>query len=114
VANPDRFESPGKAGQIDTVVEVVKEYAVQETLGPVKGAGKWLAFGAAGAACVGIGCALLVLGFLRMLQTESAKTFAGSWVTIAPYFFALIATLFVMTFAAWRISKKKTLQKGGR
>ncbi len=47
---------------IGEVVEFVKTYAKQETVGPLKGAGRWIAFGAAGAVCLGIGLSLLLLG----------------------------------------------------
>ncbi|HEX3088596.1 MAG TPA: hypothetical protein VHQ23_08060 [Ilumatobacteraceae bacterium] len=101
-------------GQISDVVELVKEYAQQETLGPIKGAGRWLGAGAAGAVLLGGGCALLVLALLRMIQNEFGKSFRGDWTHLLPYLFALIASVAVMGFAAWRISKKKTLQKESR
>ncbi len=110
---PDKDQSApkGDSGQISHVIDLVKDYARQETLGPIKGAGRWLAAGAAGAVLIGTGCVLLVLGALRMVQNEFGKSFRGSWVSLLPYLFAFIASLAVMGIAAWRISKKKTLQK---
>jgi hypothetical protein len=110
----DRPVSQGDPGSIGQVIDLVKEYAKQETLGPIKGAGRWLAAGVAGAFMLGTGCVLLVLGLLRMLQNEFGKSFRGSWMTMLPYLFAFVASLAIMGIAAWRISKKKTLQKGGR
>ncbi len=112
VPDKDKSISQGDSGSIGQVIDLVKEYARQETLGPIKGAGRWLAAGAAGAALLGTGCVLLVLGVLRMVQNEFGKSFRGSWVTMLPYLFAFVASLAVMAIAAWRISKKKTLQKG--
>ena len=109
----DKPVSQGDPGSIGQVIDLVKEYAKQETLGPIKGAGRWLAAGAAGAVLLGTGCVLLVLGVLRMMQNEFGKTFRGSWMTMLPYLVALVASLAVMGLAAWRISKK-TLQKGSR
>ena len=109
----DKPVSQGDPGSIGQVIELVKEYAKQETLGPIRGAGRWLAAGAAGAVLLGTGCVLLVLGVLRMLQNEFGRTFRGSWMTMLPYLIALVASLAVMGLAAWRISKK-TLQKGSR
>jgi len=100
-----RRDSP----DLGAVVDLVKDYAAQETLGPIRGAGKWLAMGAAGAALLGAGCVFLILGILRLVQTEFG--FSGSWTYLLPYLIALIATAIVMAIAAWRISKKKTLQK---
>jgi hypothetical protein len=112
VPDKDKSVSQGDPGSIGQVIDLVKEYARQETLGPIKGAGRWLAAGAAGALLLGAGCALLVLGVLRMVQNEFGKSFRGSWTTMLPYLFAFVASLAVMGVAAWRITKKKTLQKG--
>ncbi|MEY2554814.1 MAG: hypothetical protein QOC57_2674 [Ilumatobacteraceae bacterium] len=115
VADKDKLDSkPDTGGQISDVIDLVKDYARQETLGPIKGAGRWLAAGAAGALLLGTGCVLLVLGVLRLVQNEFGKSFRGSWTTMLPYLFALIASVLVIAFAAWRISKKKTLQKESR
>ena len=114
MADKDRSVSKGDAGSIGQVIDLVKEYARQETLGPIKGAGRWLAAGAAGAVLIGTGCVLLVLGALRMVQNEYGKSFRGSWVSLLPYLFALVVSVLVMAVAAWRISKKKTLQKERR
>ncbi|MEL6893357.1 MAG: hypothetical protein AAFP84_17325, partial [Actinomycetota bacterium] len=52
------------------VIEYVKSYAKQETIGPLKGAGRWLAFGAAGAFALGLGLMIVLLGVLRAAQVE--------------------------------------------
>ncbi|MBK5332861.1 MAG: hypothetical protein JJD93_12865 [Ilumatobacteraceae bacterium] len=108
----DKSVAQGDPGSIGQILDLVKEYARQETLGPIKGAGRWLAAGAAGAFLLGTGCVFLVLGVLRMVQNEFGKSFRGSWTTMLPYVFAFVASLAVMGVAAWRITKKKTLQKG--
>ena len=110
----DKPRAKSDSGQISEVIDLVKEYAQQETLGPIKGAGRWLGAGAGGAALLGGGCAFLVLGLLRMIQNEFGKSFQSGWTNLLPYLFALIASVLVMSFAAWRISKKKTLQKENR
>jgi hypothetical protein len=114
VPDKDRSASKEDPGSISQVIDLVKDYARQETLGPIKGAGRWLAAGAAGAVLLGTGCVFIVLGVLRMVQNEYGRSFRGSWVTMLPYVFAFVASLLVIGVAAWRISKKKTLQKGSR
>ena len=114
VPDKDIPSSRRDSADLASVVELVKDYAQQETLGPIKGAGKWLGMGAAGAALLGGGCVFLILGLLRMIQNEFGKSFQSPWVTMMPYAIALVATVLVMGFAAWRISKKKTLQKESR
>ena len=64
--------------------------------------------------CCSVVDAWLVLSLLRMIQNEFGKSFRGDWTYLLPYLFALIASVAVMAFAAWRISKKKTLQKENR
>ncbi len=114
VPEKDRSVSQRDSGQIGQVIDLVKEYARQETLGPIKGAGRWLAAGVAGAVLIGSGCVFLVLGVLRMVQNEFGRSFRGRWVSLLPYLFAFVVSVVVMGIAAWRISKKKTLQKERR
>ena len=99
-----RRESAG----IGDVVDLVKEYAKQETLGPLKGAGRWLALGSAGATCLGLGLVLVLLGVLRLLQTELDAFDGGfSWV---PYVIVLALCLGLTWVALSRV-KKATLGK---
>jgi hypothetical protein len=90
---------------IAELVELVKTYARQETLGPLRGAGRWLALGSAGAAVLGLGLTMLVLGLLRMLQTEwdSVTTGAMSWL---PYLIVLLVVVALLLITVTRISKK--------
>jgi len=64
--------------------ELVVAYARQETVEPIKGLGRYLAFGVAGSILVGTGLALGILALLRALQTETGTRFDEnlSW---APY-----------------------------
>ena len=114
VAKQDAPKSKANDGQLGEVIELVKGYARQETVGPLRGAGRWLAWGAAGAIMLGFGSVLIVLGLLRLVQHEFAPTFSGRWFSLLPYLFAFVASLAVIGVAAWRISKKKTLQKETR
>ena len=114
VPDKDKSVSQRDSGQIGQVFDLVKEYARQETLGPIKGVARWLAAGAAGAVLIGTGCVYLVLGALRLIQNEFGRSFRGTWVSLLPYLFAFVISLAVMGMAAWRISKKKTLQKERR
>ena len=93
-------------GQLGEAINLVKEYARQETLGPLRGAGRWLAFGAAGAVLLGFGSFLIILGILRVLQTDTGDTFTGRWMSLLPYLIALIAAGIVIGLAVSRIGKK--------
>jgi hypothetical protein len=98
---PERRDSTN----VGEVVDLVKDYARQETLGPLRGAGRWLAFGTLGAVLLAAGTSIVVLGVLRYVQTEHARTFAGKWVGLLPYVIALAISLTVIGVAASRIGK---------
>ena len=75
-SSPPTREEPTS---ISEVVDLVTAYAKQETLGPLKGAGRWLARGAAGAACLGLGpVAARRSAILRLVQTEWDRSAEGS------------------------------------
>lgn len=100
ISRPPRRES----ASVGEVVEFVKTYAKQETLGPLKGAGRWIAFGAAGALSLGLGLFLLLLGLLRLIQTEfdGLSTGGSSWV---PYLIVLAVCVALLGLTLSRINK---------
>ncbi len=89
---------------IGDVVDLVKTYAKQETLGPLKGAGRWLGLGAAGAVLLGLGLVIMLLGVLRLIQTEweRAATGALSWLA---YLLVLIVTVVLLFLVLKRINR---------
>ncbi|HEY8526116.1 MAG TPA: hypothetical protein VIL48_14190 [Acidimicrobiales bacterium] len=91
--------------------ELTKSYARQETIDPLKGVGRYLAYGVLGAVSLGLGVILLLLSGLRALQTETGSTFQGnlSWI---PYLIVLVVGAALIALALSRISQKK--QKGSR
>jgi hypothetical protein len=91
-AEPQETSLPAQAAQL---WDLVRAYAKQETIEPIKGLGRYAAMGVAGSAFLSIGLLLLVLGGLRALQTETGDTFDGSW-SWAPYLIALVATGIVL------------------
>lgn len=87
------------------LLDLVRAYAKQETIEPLKGIGRWLAFGLAGSLLLGTGLLLLAVGALRALQTETGDTFDGNW-SWAPYLIVLAACAVVIALVASRIGKK--------
>jgi len=85
--------------------ELVKAYAKQETMEPLRGAGRWLLFGVAGSMLLMLASISLTLAMLRVLQEETGSTFTGnlSWF---PYLATLVAAVVVIGLLAWRITKR--------
>lgn len=85
-------------------LHLVIEYVKQETLTPLKGLGRFLFFGIAGAVTLGAGLVLLLVALLRALQTETGGTFGGNlnWL---PYVIVGVAAMLVLGLAAWRVTK---------
>ena len=105
----DKIKAAEKEASVGDIVDYVKAYAVQETVGPLKGAGSWLGYGAAAALLLSFGIVLLLVGLLRMLQAEWERTADGnlSWL---PYLITLLVAVGVIALAISRI-KKATLYK---
>ena len=91
------------------VIEFVKAYAKQETVGPLKGAGRWLGFGAGAALAMGLGLMIVLLGVLRLLQRELDRLATGS-LSWAAYAITLVITLILLAITLLRV-KKSTLNK---
>lgn len=86
--------------------DLVRAYAKQETIGPLKGIGRFIAFGLAGSLLLGLGLVLLALGGLRALQTETGDTFDGNW-SWAPYLIVVVGCAAILGLLATRMGKKK-------
>ena len=86
------------------MIEYVKAYAQQETIGPLKGAGRWVGYGAAGAVSLGLGLSLVMLGLLRLIQAEWESLAEGgsSWI---PYVIVFGVTVALLLLTVLRINK---------
>ncbi|HVX22020.1 MAG TPA: hypothetical protein VHB02_11775 [Acidimicrobiales bacterium] len=85
-------------------VQLTIDYLKQETLGPLKGVGRFLAFGVLGSLALCVGVVLLLVGLLRLLQGETGTTFAGnlSWL---PYLIVSVVAAALIGLTIWRIAK---------
>ena len=90
---------------IGDVVDLIKAYARQETVDPLKGAGRWVGLGLAGSILLMIGGIALTLALLRFLQEEGGSWTTGnlSWL---PYLITFGALIVVIGALALRINKK--------
>jgi hypothetical protein len=87
------------------VFAFTRDYVRQETIDPLKGVGRYLAYGGIGVLLGSIGVILLMLALLRGLQTETGSTFQGnlSWI---PYLIVLVVAGACAGYAVTRISRK--------
>jgi hypothetical protein len=95
---------PDRPATIGGTIDLVKAYAEQETIGPLKGAARWLGMGIAGAITLALGLGLVLLGLLRLLQTEWTRSARGalSWVA---YAIVLIVCIGLIALAISRINR---------
>lgn len=93
--------------------QLVLTYVKQETIVPIKGLGRFVAFGIAGSALLSLGLLLWVLALLRALQTETGTRFTGnlSWL---PYVITLCGCAMVAGLAGRAIGshKRKARRRG--
>lgn len=107
VAQGHGVRSKGLSGLKDSGGELsrmVIDYIRQETLDPLKGLGRWIAFGVVGAVALAIGLVVLAVAFLRVLQTETGGVFAGnfSW---APYLICAVVVVLVAFIAVKAVTR---------
>lgn len=100
-----------KKSQDKTTVEIIndlwlliRDYAKQETLDPLRTLGQLFKWGIGGAICISLGVVLGVLGILRFLQTETGQHLTGSY-TWVQYAVGVLVTGIVMVLAARAITK---------
>ena len=104
---------PERLGVADTPQETIRElkdlviaYAKQETVDPLKGLARYVAYGVAGAALLGLGIMFLAIGLLRILQGESDNPhFTGNWSWV-PYAIVVVIVLAVAALS-WYVATKK-------
>ncbi|MFZ0170277.1 MAG: hypothetical protein WAL04_01220 [Acidimicrobiales bacterium] len=83
-------DSKSAASEVTDLIDLLKRYVLQETLGPLKTIGRTLGFGAAAAVMFGLGSLFALIGVLRVLETETGSTFTGDW-SWAPYGLTFLA-----------------------
>ncbi len=95
---------PTGSGQIGEVIDLVKTYAKQETLGPLKGIGRKIGWGLAGAFALGVSLFFVSLGLLRLVQTKIPRISHGAWSWV-PYLMIFVFCVLVTALALSRIAK---------
>jgi hypothetical protein len=110
VAVPQPSTGDDEKGMADVVGDLwvlLRDYARQETVDPLRNLQRFAAWGTVGSLVVGIGVTILVIGVLRLVQTETGTALTGtlSWV---PYVGALALS------ALGTVLSLKAIKKQGR
>jgi hypothetical protein len=89
------------------IVRVLRAYAMQELVDPIRGLGVYLAFGIGGAALAAIGSGLLLLGVLRCTQFEAPdKLDAIGRSSVVPYLIVVLLGAVTMALLVRRIPRE--------
>jgi hypothetical protein len=103
VPEPESKSIPQVASEL---IDLLKTYAKQETVDPLKRVGHFMKLGMPGALLATLGAVLLLMSLLRALQTETGSTFTGNWSWV-PYVFTLLAGVAIAGIAAMLITRKR-------
>lgn len=94
----DKSDDDGLVADVKGLATMLQDYAKQETLGPLKGAGRYIGFGVAGSFLLSIGAVFLLLAGLRALQTQTGTALTGNW-SFVPYFVMVVAAVAIIGLA---------------
>ena|ERR1700722_4151462 len=87
----------------DDAFQLTVDYLKQETVDPLRGLARFLYMGIAGAFFLAFGILLILLGILRLLQTETGTALTGNWSWV-PYAVVVVLGLGIIAIAVWRIT----------
>jgi hypothetical protein len=87
----------------DDAFQLTVDYLKQETIDPLRGLGRFLYMGILGSVFLAFGILLILIGILRLLQTETGSALTGdmSWV---PYAVVVLLGILVIAVAVWRVT----------
>lgn len=85
--------------EVTELIDLLKRYVVQETVGPLRTIGRTLGYGAGAAVMFGLGGVFVLIGLLRALESETGTTFRGDW-SWAPYGLTVLGGMIVLGLAA--------------
>jgi hypothetical protein len=87
----------------DDAFQLTVDYLKQETITPLKGLGRFLYMGIAGSFFLAFGFLMILIGILRLLQTETGTALYGNWSWV-PYAVVVVLGVGVILIAVWRIT----------
>ena len=101
----DQSDPTELPGHVQDLSKLVIAYVKQETLEPIKGLKRFVAWGLAGSVASSVGLIILFLGVLRLLQDE-VSAFRGH-LKFVPYVITMVLCALVAFSAVKAIGGKK-------
>jgi hypothetical protein len=87
----------------DDAFQLTVDYLKQEVVEPLRGLGRFLYMGILGSFFLAFGLLLILLGVLRLLQTETGTALDGDWSWV-PYAVVVVLGIAIIGVAALRIT----------
>ena len=103
-AGANKGEDKSPAEVVSDLWQLVKDYAKQETIDPLKGVARFVGFGLGGAILVSLGFVFITLAVLRGLQSWDTTFLQGTY-TFVPYIAAAVVDGVVIALAIRAIKK---------
>jgi|LauGreDrversion4_2_1035121.scaffolds.fasta_scaffold359646_3 hypothetical protein len=98
-----------KAPSLGEMYDLLRDYVKQETLDPIRGAGRWMAWAALGAVALILGVTFLMVGLLRLVQSELFTASDGkTWI---PYLIVVVVSVALVLSSKARIRKPSLHRK---
>ena len=88
----------GLRAELSELAAMLRAYVVQETVGPLRGIGRYLLFGLLGAVGVSLSVLLGALALVRVLQTE-ITVFGANWSFVPHLAGAAVLIVAIVTMA---------------
>ncbi len=111
MANPEKVDlkkgAPSPKESANEVWTLVRDYAKQETVDPLKGLLGFVKWGLLGALVIGIAVIELAVALMRLLQAEAPGIFDGR-LSFLPYLITLVAATLVLLWVKKGMSSKKS------
>lgn len=79
---------------LSELVDLVRSYATQETVEPLKGLARFVGFGVVGSVLLGLGLVELAVALLRLLQPGPGDVFDDN-LSFVPYFIVMLVCVAV-------------------
>lgn len=96
-------QTGGLKADVDDLVSTLRAYVKQETLGPIRGLGRYLGFGLAGTVCFAVAEVFLVLGVVRVLQSTTSA-FEGK-LSFVPYLAGIVTCAAFMCLTIFALKR---------